>query len=126
MSPGVEAPRRVLEVLQSEGYIRGYTEIEKDGHKNLEIELKYYEGQPVISEIKRVSKPGRRVYSSVSDIPLVRNGLGISILSTSKGVMSDNVPATRMWVAKCSAGSSRRDTMSRIGKLPIEIPAGTR
>ncbi|MBL4877933.1 MAG: 30S ribosomal protein S8, partial [Hyphomonas sp.] len=59
-------------------------------HKNIEIELKYYEGQPVISEIKRVSKPGRRVYSSVSDIPLVRNGLGISILSTSKGVMSDN------------------------------------
>jgi len=80
----------VLEVLINEGFIRGYTEVEKDGHKNIDIELKYYEGQPVISEIKRVSKPGRRVYSSVSDIPLVRNGLGISILSTSKGVMSDN------------------------------------
>ena len=90
VTPASKLRSRVLEVLQSEGYIRGYTEIEKDGHKNLEIELKYYEGQPVISEIKRVSKPGRRVYSSVSDIPLVRNGLGISILSTPRGVMSDN------------------------------------
>ena len=94
VTPASKLRGRVLEVLLSEGYIRGYTEIEKDGHKNLEIELKYYEGQPVISEIKRVSKPGRRVYSSVSDIPLVRNGLGISILSTSKGVMSDNVART--------------------------------
>ena len=94
VTPASKLCGRVLEVLLSEGYIRGYTEIEKDGHKNLEIELKYYEGQPVISEIKRVSKPGRRVYSSVSDIPLVRNGLGISILSTSKGVMSDNVART--------------------------------
>ena len=91
VTPASKLRARVLEVLAEEGYIRGYAEIEKDGHKNLEIELKYYEGQPVISEIKRVSKPGRRVYSSVSDIPLVRNGLGISILSTSKGVMSDNV-----------------------------------
>lgn len=91
VTPSSKLRARVLDVLQSEGYIRGYAEIEKDGHKNLEIELKYYEGQPVISEIKRVSKPGRRVYSSVTDIPLVRNGLGISILSTSKGVMSDNV-----------------------------------
>ena len=94
VTPASKLRGRVLEVLLSEGYIRGYTEIEKDGHKNLEIELKYYEGQPVISEIKRVSKPGRREYSSVSDIPLVRNGLGISILSTSKGVMSDNVART--------------------------------
>ena len=91
VTPSSKLRARVLDVLQSEGYIRGYAEIEKDGHKNLEIELKYYEDQPVISEIKRVSKPGRRVYSSVTDIPLVRNGLGISILSTSKGVMSDNV-----------------------------------
>ena len=90
VTPSSKLRIRVLEVLINEGFIRGYTEVEKDGHKNIEIELKYYEGQPVISEIKRVSKPGRRVYSSVSDIPLVRNGLGISILSTSKGVMSDN------------------------------------
>lgn len=90
-SPASRMRVRVLEVLQGEGYIRGFAEIEKDGHKTLEIELKYYDGTPVIQEIKRISKPGRRVYSSVGDIPLVRNGLGISILSTSKGVMSDNV-----------------------------------
>jgi len=90
VTPSSKLRIRVLEVLINEGFIRGYTEVEKDGHKNIDIELKYYEGQPVISEIKRVSKPGHRVYSSVSDIPLVRNGLGISILSTSKGVMSDN------------------------------------
>ncbi|MCR9269254.1 MAG: 30S ribosomal protein S8 [Henriciella sp.] len=90
VTPASKLRARVLEVLQGEGYIRGYAEIEKDGHKHLEIELKYFDGTPVISEIRRVSKPGRRVYSSKSDIPLVRNGLGISILSTSKGVMSDN------------------------------------
>ncbi|KAF0175589.1 MAG: 30S ribosomal protein S8 [Hyphomonadaceae bacterium] len=81
----------VLNVLQAEGYIRSWAEVEKDGHTQLEIELKYYEGAPVIQEIKRVSKPGRRVYSSIKDLGLVRNGLGISILSTPKGVMSDNV-----------------------------------
>ncbi len=95
VTPASKMRARVLDVLVEEGYIRGYTEIEKDGHKSLEIELKYFEGQPVISEIKRVSKPGRRVYSSVSDIPLVRNGLGISILSTSQGVMSDNAARAR-------------------------------
>ncbi len=90
VTPASKLRGRVLEVLHGEGYIRGYAEIEKDGHKHIEIELKYFDGSPVISEIRRVSKPGRRVYSSTSDIPLVRNGLGISILSTSKGVMSDN------------------------------------
>ena len=94
VTPASKLRARVLEVLQGEGYIRGYAEIEKDGHKHLEIELKYFDGTPVISEIRRVSKPGRRVYSSKSDIPLVRNGLGISILSTSKGVMSDNTART--------------------------------
>lgn len=94
-TPASKLRAHVLEVLIDEGYIRGFTEVEKDGHKNIEIELKYYEGQPVISEIKRVSKPGRRVYSSVSDIPLVRNGLGISILSTSQGVMSDNAARSK-------------------------------
>jgi small subunit ribosomal protein S8 len=91
VSPASKLRARVLDVLINEGYIRGYTQVERDGHNNLEIELKYYEGTPVIQEIKRISKPGRRVYSSVSDIPLVRNGLGISILSTSQGVMSDVV-----------------------------------
>jgi small subunit ribosomal protein S8 len=80
---------RVLNVLVEEGYIRGFSEIEKEGRKELEIELKYFEGAPVIHEIQRVSKPGRRVYSAVKDLGLVRNGLGISILSTPKGVMSD-------------------------------------
>ncbi|MEM9706279.1 MAG: 30S ribosomal protein S8 [Pseudomonadota bacterium] len=80
----------VLDVLQGEGYIRGYSRVELEGDKpTFEIELKYYEGEPVISKIKRVSKPGRRVYSSVSDLPSVRNGLGISVVSTPKGVMSD-------------------------------------
>jgi small subunit ribosomal protein S8 len=80
---------RVLTVLADEGYIRGFSEVEKEGRTELQIELKYYEGQPVIQDITRVSKPGRRVYSSIKDLGLVRNGLGISILSTPKGVMSD-------------------------------------
>ena len=82
---------RVLDVLQSEGYIRGYTTVDfGDGKSEIEIELKYYEGAPVIREITRVSKPGRRVYVSVKSIPRVANGLGVSILSTPKGVMADH------------------------------------
>jgi small subunit ribosomal protein S8 len=81
---------RVLEVLHREGYIRGFTTIELDGKSELEVELKYFDGAPVIKEIQRVSKPGRRVYSSVANLPSVYNGLGISILSTPKGVMSDS------------------------------------
>jgi len=81
---------RVLDVLQSEGYIRGYEMgTGKDGHPAIEVSLKYFEGTPVIREMKRVSKPGRRVYLGVDDIPQVRQGLGVSIVSTSKGVMSD-------------------------------------
>ena len=80
----------VLDVLADEGYIRGYKKVDgKDGHPALRIELKYYEGTPVIRELKRVSKPGRRVYMGVKDIPQVRQGLGVSIVSTPKGVMSD-------------------------------------
>ncbi len=92
----VEAPSskfraNVLEVLKREGYIRGFRSVEyKPGIKHLKIELKYQEGVPVISEIKRVSKPGCRVYSSINELPKVYNGLGISILSTPRGVMSDN------------------------------------
>jgi len=88
-TPSSRLRKRVLDVLQDEGYIRGYSEVEKDGFASFDIELKYYEGDPVISEIKRISKPGRRVYASVKDLPNVQNGLGIAILSTSKGVMSD-------------------------------------
>ena len=90
-TPASKLRRWVLDVLKDEGYIRGYSETEiVNGSSELEIELKYYEGQPVIQEIQRVSKPGRRVYSSVKTMPVVRNGLGISIVSTPKGVMSDN------------------------------------
>ena len=81
---------RVLDVLKAEGYIRGYEmSTGKDGHPAIEVSLKYFEGTPVIREMKRVSKPGRRVYLGVDDIPQVRQGLGVSIVSTSKGVMSD-------------------------------------
>ena len=94
VSPASKLRRWVLDVLQEEGYIRGYSEAETDnGAGELQIELKYYEGEPVIREIQRVSKPGRRVYSSVKTMPVVRNGLGISIISTPKGVMSDNAAA---------------------------------
>lgn len=80
----------VLDVLKSEGYIRGYEAVTgKTGHPELEISLKYFDGTPVIRELKRVSTPGRRVYAGVSDIPTVRQGLGIAIVSTPKGVMSD-------------------------------------
>ena len=89
-TPASRLRGRVLDVLQSEGYIRGYALVEQTGqHPEFEIELKYFDGEPVIAEIARVSKPGRRVYSSIGDLKPVKNGLGISILSTSKGVMSD-------------------------------------
>jgi small subunit ribosomal protein S8 len=88
-TPGSRLRERVLDVLQAEGYIRGYSQLEEAGKAELEIELKYYDGQPVIREIERVSRPGRRVYASVKNIPRVSNGLGVSILSTPKGVMSD-------------------------------------
>ena len=80
----------VLDVLQQEGYIRGYEAVtDEKGDPQLDISLKYFDGAPVIRELKRVSKPGRRVYMGVEDIPSVRQGLGVSIVSTSKGVMSD-------------------------------------
>ena len=89
-TPASRMRGRVLDVLQSEGYIRGYSLVEEPGkHPEFEIELKYFDGEPVIVEISRVSTPGRRVYSSIGDLKPVKNGLGISILSTSKGVMSD-------------------------------------
>jgi small subunit ribosomal protein S8 len=80
----------VLDVLKDEGYIRGYEKVmSDDGHPELEISLKYFEGTPVIRELRRVSKPGRRVYLGVKELPSVRNGLGVSIVSTPKGVMTD-------------------------------------
>ena len=89
--PASRLRANVLEVLHREGYIRGYRRDEEVAEKpQIEIELKYHEGSPVIQEISRVSKPGRRVYSSIRDLSPVYNGLGISILSTPRGVMSDN------------------------------------
>ncbi len=90
ITPASKMRERVLDVLQTEGYIRGYSVVQRPGHfPEFEIELKYFDDEPVIAEIKRVSKPGRRVYSSIADLKPVKNGLGISILSTPKGVMSD-------------------------------------
>jgi len=90
VTPASRLLTNVLEVLQSEGYIRGFSQAEyAKGKSEITIELKYYDGEPVIRDIKRISKPGRRVYASVKNIPVVSNGLGVSILSTPKGVMSD-------------------------------------
>src|SRR6476660_2362172 len=90
-SPGSKLRESVLEVLKTEGYIRGYAAVEHDsGRSEIEIELKYFDGAPVIREIARVSKPGRRVYASVKALPRVNNGLGVAILSTPKGVMADH------------------------------------
>ncbi|MBP0614707.1 30S ribosomal protein S8 [Jiella mangrovi] len=90
-TPASKLRGRVLDVLKDEGYIRGYTQTEfENGKSEFEIELKYYEGAAVIREIARVSKPGRRVYVSAKTIPQIANGLGISVLSTPKGVMADH------------------------------------
>src|SRR3954463_1077630 len=90
-TPGSKMRANVLEVLKSEGYIRGYASVaHASGRNELEIELKYFDGQPVIREIDRVSKPGRRVYVAVKNLPRINNGLGIAILSTPKGVMADH------------------------------------
>jgi len=89
-SPASKLRAWVLDVLQGEGYIRGYEKKSTDnGQGELVISLKYFEGEPVIREIKRVSKPGRRVYMGVKEIPSVRNGLGLAIVSTPKGIMTD-------------------------------------
>jgi small subunit ribosomal protein S8 len=89
-TPASRLRARVLDVLQHEGYIRGYAEVDYGkGRSEIEIELKYFDGEPVIRQIDRVSTPGRRVYASVNNLPTVYNGLGISILSTPKGVLSD-------------------------------------
>ena len=89
-SPSSALRVNVLEVLKEEGFIRGYSESERDtGQSEVQIELKYHEGDPVIKEIIRVSKPGRRVFSSAQSLPKINNGLGIAIISTPKGVMTD-------------------------------------
>jgi small subunit ribosomal protein S8 len=90
-TPGSKLRANVLEVLRNEGYIRGYSSTELgNGRTEFDIELKYFDGAPVIREVSRVSKPGRRVYVSVGNLPRINNGLGIAILSTPKGVMADH------------------------------------
>ncbi|MGH6783008.1 MAG: 30S ribosomal protein S8 [Sphingomicrobium sp.] len=89
LTPASKLRAHVLDVLQREGYIRGYSEEELAGQKGLRIELKYFEGQPAIQHLARVSKPGRRVYSASKELPRIRNGLGTIIVSTPRGVLSD-------------------------------------
>jgi small subunit ribosomal protein S8 len=89
-SPGSRLRESVLEVLKTEGYIRGFSVTEREGRSELEIELKYFDGAPVIREIERISKPGRRVYTSVKNLPRINNGLGVAIVSTPKGVLADH------------------------------------
>ena len=90
-TPASSLRGHVLDVLAAEGYIRGYARVDfENGQSEFEIELKYFDGEPVIREIERVSKPGRRVYASVKNLPRVNNGLGISVLSTPKGIMADH------------------------------------
>ena len=94
-SPAARFRSNVLEVLKREGYIRNYSSVDvRPGIRELKIELKYHDGEPVISEIKRVSRPGRRVYYGIRDLPRVYNGLGIAILSTPRGVLSDTEART--------------------------------
>jgi small subunit ribosomal protein S8 len=89
LTPASKLRANVLDVLQREGYIRGYNEEELAGQRGLRIELKYFEGQPAIQHLARISKPGRRVYSGAQDLPRIRNGLGTVIVSTPRGVLSD-------------------------------------
>jgi small subunit ribosomal protein S8 len=89
LSPASKLRLRVLDVLQREGYIRGYSDEQMGPAAGVRIELKYFEGQPAIQHVSRVSKPGRRVYAGATELPRVKNGLGITIVSTPKGVLSD-------------------------------------
>ena len=89
LSPSSKLRVRVLDVLQREGYIRGYSEEQMGPAAGVRIELKYFEGQPAIKHVARVSKPGRRIYSGATELPRVMNGLGITIVSTPRGVLSD-------------------------------------
>ena len=89
LTPASKLRARVLDVLQREGYIRGYSEEQMGPAAGIRIELKYFEGQPAIKHVARISKPGRRIYSGAQELPRVRNGLGITIVSTPRGVLSD-------------------------------------
>src|SRR4249919_1121855 len=130
-TPASKLRERVLEVLKTEGYIRGYATVaHSDGRSEIEIELKYFDGAPVIREIARVSKPGRRVYVSVKNLPRINNGLGVAVVSTPKGVMADhaardaNVGGEILFTVFCDKGSDHvpyrqeggRDSVRRDGE----------
>ena len=93
--PASKVKGAVLKVLVEEGFLRSTKDAELDGHKAFEVELKYFNGKPVMNEIKRISKPGLRKYSSSNELPRVRNGLGVAIISTSFGVMTDATARTK-------------------------------
>ena len=113
-TPGSQLRARVLEVLKSEGYIRDYSTTEfGNGRTEFDIELKYYDGQPVIRSIERVSKPGRRVYASVDAMPRVANGLGVTISRPRKASWPTTRRASRTWAAKCFARSSNRRALHK-------------
>jgi len=110
--PGSKQRERVLEVLKTEGFIRGYASVaHASGRSELEIELKYFDGEPVIREIERISKPGRRVYVAVRNLPRINNGLGVAILSTPKGVMADH-------------DAREANVGGEIGKKAVALPTG--
>lgn len=92
--PGSKIKSAIAKVLQDEGYIEGFEAASEDGKPTLTIKLKYYEGEPVIEQIQRISKPGLRVYKSAEELPKVNGGLGIAIVSTSKGIMTDRAART--------------------------------
>lgn len=87
--PGSKVKSAIAKVLQSEGYIEGFSASEEEGKPQLTINLKYYEGTPVIEKLQRISKPGLRIYKGVEELPKVNDGLGVAIISTSKGIMTD-------------------------------------
>ena len=125
LSPASKLRARVLDVLQREGYIRGYREEPLGAHPGLRIELKYFEGQPAIQHVARVSKPGRRVYSGAQELPRVRNGLGISIIP-SQAAASD-VKAGQLFRSRIAGHSLVRQTgwlypkMSRLPRTVSEV-----
>ena len=132
-APGSKIKQEMTKILYEQGYILAY-KFDKDekGHPSIKIALKWDPATKTnaIKDLKRVSRPGLRRYASVSDMPRVLNGLGIAIVSTSKGIMTDaQGPSRRTWAARCCAISTNRkslknNTMSRIGKLPVNLPAG--
>ena len=125
--PASKMKPEIARILKENNFIQDFATLETDdGKRVLRVRLKYAGGQPVIREMQRVSTPGLRKYVGVGNIPRVRNGLGVAILSTSKGLMTDREARQRAPAANSSPSSGKEPTMSRIGKLPVPIPPGSR